>query len=147
MSAHDEPQFENLGAFQLGDWLPIMLQTRTGAGVPTAPDAKPTFKAFDSSDTLIETINLPASKAYPYITGLFEHKRLLDSSYSTGKYYFALQWAISSTDYMRLGIFEILAGGDADGAVMGMNWFELPESKQVVMALDGGALRAGRNPR
>lgn len=138
--------FTDLGQFQLGDFLPLTLQTVTGdETTPTLPTAAPTAKIFNASGTLVETISLPIHDPVGAVA-YFQHKRQLDSTYSAGKYFICYQWTTTSAG-VQCQTFEILAGGDADGAVIGMAWFEVPEARNVVYQLDSGALRAGRNPR
>lgn len=137
-----------LGKFQLGEWLPLSLVTHNASGTPTLPDAAPTAKIVDSSGTTVDTINMPIGKSKAFITAGFEHIHRLDSDYSAGVYMIFYRWATGSGAFSgaQSQQFEIVAGGDSDGNVMGMTWMPKPQSADVVYQLDGGGLRAGRNP-
>ena len=138
----------NLGRYQLGDWLPLTLVTHNAAGTRTLPDAAPTAKIVDASGTTIDTINMPISKSKAFTISEFEYLLRLDSDYSAGVYMVFFRWATGSGAFSggQSKQFEILAGGDSDGNVMGMAWMPKPQSADIVYQLDGGALLAGRNP-
>lgn len=137
----------NLGRFQLGDWLPLCLQAHGSTYAPTLPDNAPTAKIFDASGTLVETLNMPINDRYGPTTALFMRRRLLDSSYSTGFYMVTYLWIVSSTGYAETQQFEIVAGGSADGNVIGNYWNETPAAGYVITSLDGGKLLTNRGPR
>ena len=137
----------DLGRFQLGDWLPLCVQTHGSTYAPTLPDNCPTAKIFDESGSLIETLNMPINDRYGPTTALFMRRRLLDSSYAAGKYMIFYLWIVSSTGYPECQQFEVVAGGSADGNVIGNYWNETPAAGYVITALHGGKLLTNRGPR
>lgn len=136
-----------LGRFQLGDSIPLSLGTRTGDGVlgPQLPSAAPVAKTYDASGTLVETIKLPIKNRYK-VTAYFEKRHRLSSSYSAGRYLIVYQWVISATTYQAAAVFDIIEGGNADGAVIALQGVSRPEAIKVLYETESGKLNVGRNP-
>src|SRR5690606_12957960 len=138
----------HLGRFQLGDWVPIVMQAVTAAGTPALPDDAPTATVFAASDptSAIATRNLPIRDRYG-TTALFGADLRLDGDYAAGSYLVVLQWAHSTTGHGDLLMFDVVGGGDADGNVIGQYVSQRPEGQMVVYQLDSGKLQIAMNPR
>lgn len=140
----------NLGRFQLGDFVPLKLRTVDGNGTYAFPTvANPTAAVFDMADlaAAVETVQLIVQDRYKR-TGYFGKNHRLSSSYAAAKSYMVIyEWALSGTNYGDFDVFDVIAGGSSDGAVIGAEAYPRPEGEQVVYQLDGGKLLAGRNPR
>lgn len=138
-----------LGRYQLGDFVPLTFSAVDNNGTPAWPTATPTVKTYDASDvtSAVETIRPPAHDMQR-LTGLFRYLLRLGSSYAADKTYVAVAtWAISDTTYGNMFQWDVLAGGDADGAVIGATFISRPEAGVVAYVVDGGNLKTSNNPR
>ncbi len=137
-----------IGRFQLGDFVPLQFQSVDGSDTPTWPSSTPTIKTFAADDvtTAVETIR-PGARDVQRQTGLFYYPLRLTSSYTTKPYIVTFNWTISGTTYASIAQFNVIAGGDSDGAVIGAHYVRRPEAPTVVYVVDGGKLKAVRNPR
>jgi hypothetical protein len=140
--------------FQLGDWLPLSMQVRDANGVPgVADEPGPTVKIFEADGSLVETINLPVRpERIADLTerlGGHEARVRLGSDYSVGKYMLTYAYETDSGANVRghAETFEIVAGGNASGAVIASHFHDLPNANNVVFQLDNGDLRRRINPR
>src|SRR5690606_1409401 len=131
----------HLGRFQLGDWVPIVMQAVTAAGTPALPDDAPTATVFAASDptSAIATRKLPISHRYG-TTVLVRPDLRLDGDYAAGGYLVVLELAHSLTGHGYLLMFDVVGGSDADGNVIGQYVTQRPEGKMVVYQLDSGKL-------
>lgn len=111
---------------------------------PTAPDAAPVAKIYSSGGSLQETVKLPV---LDITDNIFGKQHLLGSGYSAGRYLVIYQWVLSSVTYQSSAMFDVVAGGDADGQVVGMKTFLLPTGRHVIYQTESGKLVSGRNPR
>ena len=139
----------DLGRFSLGDFVPLMLLSVDGNGLNAWPSSTPTIKTFSQDDltTAVETIR-PGARDPLRATGLFYYPLRLTSSYTADKVYLVSQrWTISASTYGELLTFRVVAGGDADGAVIGAHFVRRPEANTLVYVVDGGKLKTGRSPR
>jgi hypothetical protein len=115
----------------------------------------PTITVFDDTGTeLISGKTIPAVNKSRYV-GQFHYRLFLGSNphvplakaFATGKYYVRHDWVIGGVAGMRLLVFDIVAGGNVSGQVIGMEWFERPHGGYLVMQLDSGQIVAGKNPK
>lgn len=139
----------DLGRFQLGEFVPITLGSVAGNNVPSWPTACPTIKTFIETDftSAIETLR-PMARDLLRVTGMFYYPIRLSSSYTAGKVYLVTKsWAISGSTYVETEQFRVVAGGDADGGAIGAAALRRPEALAVVYALDSGKIKSARNPR
>ena len=139
----------DLGRVQLGSFVPLLFQAVDGNGLNAWPTATPTIKTFASDDvtTVVETIR-PAARDPNRQTGLFMTMLRLSSSYTVDKIYVvSCSWAISGSTYRTTLLFRVVAGGNADGAVIGQTFVRRPEAGVVTWLEDGGKWKSARNPR
>lgn len=135
-----------LGTFILGQFVPLTVQCRTGAGVPVAPAAAPVLSIYSAgSDTpVVDGISLPP-KNKPTRTGGFEIQQRLTSAFAVGHYTVRYQWTSTSV-FARTDTFEVVAGGDSKGANAGIEYYPRPDSSWIVTQGDGGTYSLRRNP-
>ncbi len=112
--------------------------------VSTAPDLAPVAKILDSSGTLVETVKLPLMDRS---ANLFGKRHLLSSSYTAGRYFVIYQWTLSTMVYQNADVFDVIAGGDVDGQVIGMDYMSLPTGRHLIYETESGKLISGRNPK
>lgn len=139
----------HIGRYRVGDFVPLGCECVDSSGTPSFPTAVPTAKIFDASSLggAVETVNMPVHDRFGQ-TGFFRKQHRLSSSYSAAKTYIVIyNWAIAGTTYGYEQQFETVAGGDADGNVIGAIGLDRPEGQVVVYQLDGGKLHARRGPR
>ena len=81
------------------------------------------------------------------VTARFATDFLLDSRFAAGLYRVLYRYTVGSTPMGTEEGFEILGGGDAAGAGLGLYFFRHPTSDFLLQQTDGGGLFARRNPR
>ena len=135
--------------YQLGDYLELAVQPTNASLTPTVPDDYPTAKIFDSSGTLIDTVTIPVVYKPSATEYYFERRWRLDSDYSAGTYMLVYQYetGAGANVVAQCQTFDIVAGGNSDGAVIGQYFQDVPEAQQVVYQLDGGRMVSRRFPR
>ena len=130
---------------RLGDWLTLSVRTTDAVGTPTLPTDAPTAAIYSAS-TRVETVSLPIADRYK-VTAFFKRHIQLDSDYSAGYYQVVYDWNISGGYHgTKVEHFQVVAGGDADGAVISVEKLERPEAQYLLYKVDSGAILAGRNP-
>lgn len=136
-----------LGRFQLGDYVPLQIGTHPGTAVAANPTAAPTARivALDTPGSAVETVNMAIRDAYKR-TGFFLNWLRLSSSYSAKIYAAYYTWAIAGSNYSECDMFEVVAGGNSSGAVIGAAVIQRPEAEFLMYQLDDGTLNVRRNP-
>ncbi len=143
----------HLGRHHLGSSIPLGIQSVNPSGVPTVPTSAPVAKVFTAGGSQVGSdIKLPIHDQYGHDTaganGAFFLKRhLLGSAYSTGRHVVVYQFTISGVTYQREASFDVLAGGDVDGTVIGLHGAQRPEAMSVLYQTESGELKSGLNPR
>jgi hypothetical protein len=140
----------DLGRFQLGDWVPIVFRTTDSSGVLTAPtttsDHAPIGAVYLGSTTKVEKFKLNIID--PVVSpATFTYRIRLSSSYSVGRYSIAILFTTGSGAYTgrKLFSFEVVGGGNTNGAITSGHSFERPEAYHYVHAVDSGQILEGRN--
>ena len=81
------------------------------------------------------------------VTGQFLFRVFLNHDFSVGRYTVHYTWAYSSNTYIDIDTFEIVAGGDPDGAINSMYFYHRPHADFVVYQLTSGKIQKRRNPK
>jgi len=132
------------GEYQLGDLVPLAVQTVNASGTPTLPDAAPLADVFSAS-AKVATVKLPVIDLARRLFGL---PLALSSAYAAGGYDVYFRWLLSGTPLGAPGRFEILAGGDAAGTIIGLATYRPNlERTTLLFQTDAGLLGAYREPR
>lgn len=135
-----------LGRYRQGDWLPLILHCQDGDGEAVVPDEAPTARIYNRSGSLVGSeIKLPPIERYR-LDGLFGARIHLGSSFSAlGTYHVRFKYT-ESTDFVVLGAFNLVTGGDVNGAYYGLQHFTTPFSEYIVGQLADGTLEFRRGP-
>lgn len=135
-----------LGRYMLGQWVAIPLDAVNASGVAVAPTAAPTVSIYDEAWSAVGTSKSMAPRDRT-INGSFEREFFLGFEYAAGFYTARVAYAAGGSTYPRLYRWEVVGGGNEDGAVIGQTFYERPDSPHVVGYQDGGDLVPRRNPR
>lgn len=135
----------DLGRYRLGDFITFAFQATNANGTPVAPTAAPTLKTWagGSLSAPVDSIAMPVH----CLSGMFLYDLRLDGDYSAGAYVAACQWVTGGSTFSEVFSFRVIAGGDADGNVIGAIRLNMPEAQKVVYQLDSGKLEYVRNPK
>lgn len=134
-----------LGRQRLGFTLDLVLQTRTLADVPADPDTTPTLKVFTAAGAIVLNKEVPVMR--PRATGLFRYDLFLGPEFTADAYYsYVFFYSIGSYYGLEGGGFQVVPGGDFDGAVHSMYNFRRPQASYVVHGKERGVVLAGKNP-
>lgn len=134
------------GRWQLGEHVPMQVQCRNSTGAPVAPTAAPTLSVYDSSGTrIVNEKTIPVLDRFG-TTGLFGIWLYLTSAFAAGQYAAVYSWTSGVFTGRFVEQFEVVAGGNADGAVISMYYYQRPHARFVVQQLDSGRLVKNRNP-
>lgn len=133
------------GRYQLGQAVELTLACRDASDTPAVPTNVPRLKVWTPAGALLRFQDLPPLERYTQ-TGLFHARLILDSTFTAGLYRVTYYWSVGSFRGLDEDGFEVMPGGDADGAVVALHWFSRPQAKFLVQSLDSGKLVQGRNP-
>lgn len=143
------------GRYFLGDEIPLGCLCVNSSGVPAVPDACPQLEIYSPS-AKVKGGWLPGGLAgsgsgIPVLdrykaTGLFQVRLLLNGAFAPGQYQATYRWTIGAFNGMEQDTFEVLAGGDAKGSAISMDYYRPPHAAFLVRQLDSGQLVANRNP-
>lgn len=136
----------NLGRFKLGQELVVPMLCTDGSGVAVVPDVLPSLSFYDAAGTKVLSALMATRDRYG-AAGLFSYRLPLGSTFSVGKWSASVAWKVSGTGRLRVFQFEIVPGGDEDGAIVSQYFLERPQANYLVQRTDGGARTFGRNPR
>jgi len=134
------------GRYQIGQEVPLSVLTVNASRVPSFPTVAPHFEVFSSSAKLITGKLMPVMDRNG-ATGLFQALLRLDARFSAGRHQAVIHYKVGTYYGQQVLDFDILAGGNASGAVEAMHWLERPHANFVVHQLDSGEIHKGRNPR
>lgn len=135
-----------LGRYCQGQWVAIPLDAVDGNGEAVAPSAAPTVTVYDGSFSAIAS-NKTIAPRDRSVNGSFEREFFLGSTYPAGKYTARVAYSAGGSAYPRLYRFEVVGGGNEDGAFIAQAFYEKPDSPHVVGSQDGGDLVPRRNPK
>lgn len=133
------------GRHMLGKRLSLAVRCRDSSGVPALPDQAPVALVYSGS-ALVLSLRLPIRDRQD-LTGWFAGSLLLDSRFATGRYRIVYQYAVSGTAGGDTDCFEIVQGGQADGAGLALIYYSRPASDFCLLQADSGRLLRRRNPR
>ena len=125
--------------------LTLYVQCVNSSGSPQAPDACPFVDVYGPSGKARAGLSLPVADPVQ-APGLFYCDLFLDSALPPGNYSALYHWKISGTVGYDLDCFEVIAGGDAVGPVLGLRYYERPQATFVVQQTWSGAFKKGKNP-
>lgn len=132
----------------LGDFLPLSVQCYDSNGAEAAPTAAPQYTIYDSSDSVVtgaDDVSMPI-QAKAERTGWFHADVLLNSNFSTGRYNYRIAWANGGSNFSKTGCFEVVAGGNAKGGVIGLEFLRGPHANHVVQMTEDGTVEFRKGP-
>lgn len=136
-----------LGRYFLGQTVHIVVQTRDVNGTPTVSE-NPPYIDFRSDSGQVLQVQMPVHDRYS-VTGLFVYPLRLNSSFSAGRYSATAFYRVTGgNNYhgIEIDYFEIVAGGDADGAIITQHYWARPEAKYIIQQTESGNTNLKRNP-
>jgi hypothetical protein len=136
-----------LGRYQLGEEVavPLLAVTPPGA-IPRDPDLPPAVMVYDGNGAKVLSDLVPPAADRPRAPGLCSYRLSLGTSFGTGLYSVALCYRVFGAAYLRTHTFEVIEGGDPNGAVVSMFPVERPQGRYLVSRTDAGTRTFGRNP-
>jgi hypothetical protein len=136
---------EYRGRYIQGDAVQLSVLTRDNARLPTVPDTAPVAAVCLGSEQ-VATFRLPIVDRFAQ-RGYFSLPLVLDARFVAGSYRVVYQWLLSGVMYSAAESFEVVAGGQGDGAGLAMFYLHRPASDWVLLQTDGGRMIRRRNPR
>jgi hypothetical protein len=134
------------GTYQLGGWVPLPVLTGTSwpldvSGVRVIPS----LSIFDESFDYV----VRDEPVVPVLseTGMHMVQRRLGPEFSTGTYEALITWDDAGSLKGVRRRFEVVAGGDAGGAYVGLSFFDGRNSAYLVGMTDGGLVEARKGPK
>lgn len=134
-----------LGRVTLGDVLVLPLSARDSAKTPAKATSAPAYTIYNSSGTAVATGSFPLWDSTRQ-TGWYRLVLRLGSTFSAGSYDIVVTYAIAGTTRAQQYRFVVVAGGDADGSVIGMGRLA-SSNRWLVGQKTSGKLDAYRNAR
>lgn len=134
-----------LGPFALGSWVPLELFATMPDGQLAVPLVEPTATILDASSATVATITLPRS---PGPAGRYGRQMIVGRAFSRGRYRVLYRYQVPGpVQRYAVDLFEVVGGGDPEGAIISLREFRRPEARYVVGQTASGRLVQGRNPR
>ena len=134
-----------IGRFQLGQTLSLLLLTVDGSGTPQVPLVPPWLKIWQGASLILKA-EMPIIERFKQ-TGLFLARVFLGPAFTPALYEVEYTYQIDgSYNGVVTDNFEIMPGGNADGNVMSMYFYDRPQAQFIVQSLDSGKIVQGRNP-
>jgi hypothetical protein len=134
-----------IGRYQLGETLPLLAQTHDANGVAATPADVPTVKIWNSAGALVLARKMPSIERFTQ-TGRFLLPVFLNGVFATDLYRAVYHYNVSTYRGLDVDYFQVIDGGNADGNVISMYFFDRPQAKYIVYQTDAGVLIQGRNP-
>jgi hypothetical protein len=134
-----------LGRYQLGDTVNVILLCHDANRTPGMPNNVPLMKVWDPGNNLVLAAFMPILDQY-IKPGLFYYQLLLDTNFDVGNYGLTFYWQQGSYSGIESSNFEIVPGGDPDGAVISMFFYYRPQANFVMQQLEAGKVIEKRNP-
>ena len=131
-----------LGTYQLGRPVPLAAQSRVSL-TGSLPSSTPVARIYTAAGSLVETVSLPLVESSEY---LFGRAHRLSGSYSVGRHLVLYRWTISGTTYQEQSHFDVVAGGDGDGAVTFLGFHQNAQGPNVLYGTETGKVIQGRSP-
>ena len=136
-----------LGRYFQGQIVAIVVRTVNNDGTPAAPDNPPYIDLRDD-DGQIRQVQAPIVDRY-VVTGLFIYPLRLDASFPAGRYTATAFYRVSgAANYHGIDsdVFEVVSGGDPDGAIVTQHYWSRPEAVFLVQQTEAENLLLRRNP-
>lgn len=131
--------------YQLGQVLPIFVQCIDDTGKPAFPDNAPQLKVWSDSGLVLSDV-MPCEDRFIQ-TGVFLYQLFLGATFSAGQYTWAVYYKAGDNHGIATGAFAVMGGGNPDGDIVSMHFFERPQARFLVQELDSGVIVQGRNPQ
>lgn len=137
------------GRYQQGQEIPLGVLCVDEDNTPANPTTAPHMDIYLGAAQVLSGKLLPTLDpgAPGGVTGLFQYNLFLGPFFSVGRHTVVYRYLVGTYLGQVVDEFEVVAGGDTDGAVIAACWFEKPHAAFVVQQLDSGQLVKGRNPR
>lgn len=135
------------GRYQLGDTVQLAVMCHNLNGTPGTPSTLNQCPvALVTGGSLVTSLKVPIQDRYAQ-DGFFSFPLLLDARFAAGYYTVLYQWQQSSSHFESFDEFEIAAGGDGDGPVLGMFFYRRPAGDYLLLHTDSKRMIRRRNPR
>lgn len=132
------------GRYELGDEPTFQIVCRDVNKTPTVPTDCPTADVWSGTTKVVNQL-IPVLDRYG-TTAAFQFVFKLDSRFAVGQYSVDYRYKLGATHVVETDHFEVIAGGNADGNVIAMTFYDRPHADFLVYQLDTGKIAAGRNP-
>lgn len=133
------------GRPQLGDHVFVSVRCENSSGEPANPDEAPVLDVWQAG---VKAKSLACPRIdHAGVTGLFGYWLFLGAGLAAGQCQVVWHCRVGSHYQVEIDTFEILPGGDTDGAVLSMIELRRPHANFILHQLDSGRLRKGQNPR
>ena len=133
-----------LGRYFQGQTLNVTVRTLDENDTPGTPDNPPYIDLRDDSG-LVRQVQAPIVDRYT-VTGLFVYPLFLDSSFPAGRYSATHFYRVGTHSTLDVDYFEVIAGGDPEGAIVSQHYWQRPEATYLVQETEGESLLLRRNP-
>jgi len=133
-----------LGRYFQGDILPVTVQCTNAAGTPTVPDNPPAIDFRGSSGQILQA-QMPVLDRYS-VTGLFSYPLRVNASFPAGRYSATVFYKAGTHNGLDVHDFEVVSGGDSDGAIVTQYYWQRPEATYLVQQTEAENILLKRNP-
>jgi len=135
----------SFGRYQQGEEVWLRVQCFGTNHVASWPTEAPVAAVYNSAG-LVTQLQLPMVDERGQV-GLFGLRVYLNTLFYPDYYRVLTRYRVAGKCSMEEESFEVIPGGDADGAVISLYSFLHPSGEFIIQQRDGGRLFAGGNPR
>ena len=136
------------GRVQLGQEITLGVQVHDANDTPAEPTTAangPWIEVWSTSAKVLTGKTIPIQDRYG-ATGYFQYNLFLDARFTAGQYKCLYRFVTGTYYGLDEDTFEIVAGGNVSGALLGMAFYSRPHADFLVWQTDGGVVQKGRNP-
>ena len=135
-----------LGRFPQGEWVIVPLLDTAWPTDASGDRTYPEMPVFDSNNDVVATGEELVPE--PDHTGLHSVTRRLGPEFPAGNYRALIKWKIASNTFNRavFRTFDIVDGGHAAGAYVGLHYLAGNNTPAIVGMTDGGTIEVRRGP-
>lgn len=109
------------------------------------PDAVPVIKVWSGAALLVDKEIPLLDKSIQ--VGLFRYPLFFGETFATGPHVLQLFYVRSGVGVMEERRFDLIAGGNVGGQVLGMTYYHRPHANFIIYQTEDGRIRRGKNPR
>lgn len=135
-----------MGQYQAGQFALVAMRALDTSGAPVWPEEAPGMMVLRCTDnTVVSTRKIALFERS--VVGYFQDRIQLDATFTVGGYDVLFTYKVAGAQRMQQCRFEVVAGGDPDGAIIAAYFVRSDQQSHVIIQTDTGICARHKNPR